>query len=168
MRKIKVAVFLAIMVLVLSVISVEAVAEGDNESDNICRWYPQPFIKIGITAKKSYDGEVTKHQFPAFEQSDILFVTSLEVINRENCTPSQFSISFPIISPTGKKMDTIWGPFYLNKKLMPYETYIFENLDEIGTWAIESAHIEFNNEEYGASFYLKGYDQYRYSRRYIF
>lgn len=183
MRKIKVVILLA--VVILSLILLNANAEDVNEGENFCSprtySYPSFIINLSITAKRGYTGEATKYQFDTFEQSDILFVTSLNLTNNLNCTLINLSISFYINSSTCKdnRLCSL-GPFLLNEGVKPSAEYSFKKdyygnvqggwgimLDEVGTWRITKADINFGGYEYSFPFHLVGSDQFL-SRGYMF
>lgn len=170
MRKIKVVILLA--VVILSLILLNTNAEDVNEGENFCSGVPNLGITINITAKRVCGGEATKHQFDTFEQGDILFVTSLEVINNNNCIQSPINIAFPInVSQTGEGKGLGW--YTLNEKLLPKKKYLFivngncsgsvgsgMLLDELGTWKMEQARIQYNGgREDTTTFEIEGYNK---------
>lgn len=156
MRKIKVVILLA--VVILSLILLNANAEDVNEGENFClvNIVSNLSIKPEITAKEIYFGNATKYQYPNFALGDRLFITSLSITNNNNCTIHQSSLYFLIISPKGKN-ETMGA--YDIPELKSNELHIVEKngygnlfggniiLEDEGAWKIKLT-IDINGYRY--------------------
>lgn len=150
MRRIKVAVFLTIMVLV---VILQDTALASNDSQRYCdvtRLSLQVIqFYVSITAKPSYK-DVPKHEFPSYELGDILFFSNITIKNiADSCTIPISFIYFQFVDPQNTMIDVSCA---MDEEIKPSGTDSIEvdrchilNLDKIGTWKINNLVIRNDN-----------------------